>query len=164
MISYEEQVKRYKHLVPIGVKSGGELIALLQSRYQVEEVPEAELMPHIPEMYKFNAFHCLCNEKLNVPVEEMVMRYFEVITATEDPLAQIYPRILYGKYVVLEEKTGYFESSDNRLFMELELAQGVSQEDFDNETMAFREVLAHIALNFDRGAPYITQLLQMPRE
>ena len=40
-------------------------------------------------------------------------------------------------WFICEEKTGYFTSNSQLLFLEMELKQGLSREDYENETMDF---------------------------
>lgn len=51
-------------------------------------------------------------------------------------------------YIIFEEHTGYIFSNSNQLFLELEVAQGVSQTEFDHEGIQFRSILAHLAMDY----------------
>ena len=48
-------------------------------------------------------------------------------------------------YFIIEAKTQYIFSNSNRLFLELELARGVTQEEFDQEALEFRSLLSRFS-------------------
>lgn len=148
MVDYAEQVRRYKHLIPIGPRPVTELIELLQGRYVVEEIPEEALADNILTMYRNNAFYSVNNIALQVRPREMVLRFFAVFKDKRSRRVVRLPVMTLCDidYVVLEEKTGYIAAADRRLLLELELARGVSREEFVGEGPELRSLLSHIAM------------------
>ncbi|MEG6522252.1 hypothetical protein [Desulfotomaculum sp. 1211_IL3151] len=49
-------------------------------------------------------------------------------------------------FVVLETKTGFIHSNSGKLMLELRIEQGVSQYDYDNQTLLFIDYLASLDL------------------
>ena len=155
MMSYAEQVRYFKHLVPIGRKSVPELIEVLKSKVDVEEIPPSSLLSNGLARHTYNALYSLNNMTRQVQPADMVFRAFRVVQNErgrayfpDHPVGDDIPDVWY--YVIFEEQTGYIASGSNQLFFELELAQGVSQEEFDSEGMEFRSLLAHIAMHHCR--------------
>ena len=54
-------------------------------------------------------------------------------------------------FVVIEEHTRYICSNSNKLFLEMELASGVSQDEYNNEGLVFRSVISHMAMAYCEG-------------
>lgn len=148
-MNYDEQLKSFKHLVKIGPKTVSELSILLKNKLTVQEIGAENFSDYYREALKRNAFYCINNEKLQIRSDEMVFRFFEVIM---DERARRYfavePNTLLMQdmcYIIFEEKTGYMCSSSNKLFRDMMLERGVSQEDYDNESLQFRALLGYLA-------------------
>ncbi len=158
-MKYAEQVRRFKHLVPIGPKTVPELIEVLKSKVDVEEMSVDALYPQKLALYKFNIMHSSLGEKLQGGAEELTFRvfrvimnekgrpYFEPYFGSEGMIDTVPPEYFY---VIFEEKTGYVDSRSNSLASELRIARGVSQQDVDSESIAYRSLLASIALDHCR--------------
>lgn len=152
-MNYDEQLKSFKHLIKIGPKTVLELSILLKNKLTVQEIGAEKFSDYYREALKLNAFYCINNEKLQIMPDEMVFRFFEVIM---DKRARQYfaaePNTLLMQdmcYIIFEEKTGYMCSSSNKLFIDMMLARGVSQEDYDNESLQFRALLGYLASDFE---------------
>ena len=148
-MEYNELLKRYKHLIKIGSKPVPELIDYLKNKLTVQEISSKEFPNYYCDAIKSNAYYCLLNDELQIQPDEMVFRFFKVIMdkRAKQYLAEEPHNILWGMcYIVFEERTGYIDSSSNKLFLDIMLERGVPQEDYDNEGLQFRCLLTY----FDR--------------
>ena len=145
-MNYDEQLKSFKHLIKIGPKTVLELSILLKNKLTVQEIGAGKFSDYYREALKLNAFYCINNEKLQIRPDEMVFRFFKVIMdkRAKQYLAEEPHNILWGMcYIVFEERTGYIDSSSNKLFLDIMLERGVPQEDYDNEGLQFRCLLTY---------------------
>lgn len=158
-MKYAEQVRRFKHLVPIGPKTVPELIEVLKSKVDVEELSVDVLYPQDLARHQFNILHADANRELHLRPEDLVFRvfrvimnekgrpYFEPYFGSQGMIDTVPPEYFH---VIFEEKTGYVDSRSNSLASELRIARGVSQQDVDSESIAYRSLLASIALDHCR--------------
>ncbi len=153
-MNYNKQHKKFKHLIKVGPVPVPELINLLKNMLTVQEIGLDTFSDYYRERLKHNAFYCINNQKLQITPDEMVFRFFEII---KDKRAKQYfvnePNQLFTQdmcYIIFEEKTGYMDSSSNKLFLDMMLKRGVSQEDYDNEGLQFRALLGYLNIAFEQ--------------
>ena len=58
-MTYAEQVKKFKKMIPIGIKSTFELINILKSKVDVEEISFKNFPYYNLQMLTNNATHCV---------------------------------------------------------------------------------------------------------
>ncbi len=98
---------------------------------------EADQIPSL-WMHKFNAVHMPINEeKLHLP--ETKLRIQAIVLPAAVKVDGIYDvrdssREDVLPYLVYEEQVGYYYSNSNKLFLEIDIARGVTQVDLDCET------------------------------
>ncbi len=141
---------RYKHLISPGEKSFNELKDLLKRKADVVEISVEELSESIQQHIIFNAVHSIRNEQLKLTAAELNLVAYKLIN--NDQSAGYY-QYRYAHlsnlqeddiiYVVFETRTGYINSNSNKLLVELMVGQGISQYDYDNDTLMFRAYLNH---------------------
>lgn len=78
-MTYAEQVKKFKKMIPIGIKSTFELINILKSKVDVEEISFKNFPYYNLQMLTNNATHCVQNMELQIKPDEMRFRIFRVI-------------------------------------------------------------------------------------
>jgi len=148
-MNYDEQVSMFKSAIPIGVKSTSELIELLKAKVDIKEITQNDLFGYTMKAAIFNANHCILNESLQISPNDMSFIIFRVIQNEKS--------ILYYNdtppeekfvYAIFEIHTGYTTSNSNQLFLDLELARGVSQQEYDTEGDQFRSLISHLAISY----------------
>ena len=149
MMSYDEQVRMFKDSVMIGPKSVSELVEYLNVIVDVAELTSVDLPAHILQIAESNATKCILNDALQLDSSEMSISAYKVILSDKSK-QYLGSEILDDDfiYVVFEEHTGYILSNSNRLFLDLEYARGVSQQEFDSEGDQFQSIIAHMAIDY----------------
>ncbi|HBC93183.1 MAG TPA: hypothetical protein DCZ10_09885 [Pelotomaculum sp.] len=148
-MNYNEQVRMFKHLIPIGPKSISELVEMLEAKADIKEIAPNELPGYARQTAIYNASHCILNEDLQVKPDNMLLLAFQIIQ--NEKSSYYYSDDIMGDdfiYVVFEKHTEYMWSNSQKLFLELELARGVSQHEFDTEGILFRSLVAHLASDY----------------
>jgi len=145
---YDEQVQMFKGTIPIGPKPISELVELLETQVDLKKIALSDLPGHALQTAMLNATHCILNKDLQLKYDNMSFIAFQVIK--NDKSRQYCSDVSQEKfiYVIFEKHTGYISSNSNRLFLELELARGVSQYEFDIEGDQFRSLLAHLTITY----------------
>lgn len=154
-MNYDEQVQTFKGIIPIGQLPVSELIKLLRNQVDIMAIPIHTLPTHTMNFLCFNAVHCILNETLQIKTEDLSFQIFHI--AENDKSTCYYrsmPSMDKPVYVVFEEHTGYISSNSNQLFIELELAQGVSQCEYDTEGNRFRTLISHLAIALSEKITY----------
>ena len=152
MISYPEpeQVKAYRDLIPIGPLSVAELVEKLRARLDIEEIGEKDITAGQMNAARFNAFHCVYNQKAIWKPEEMSFVLYKIVQNEKSRAYYDEPDLSWGIdgfiHVLFEEKTGFYASNSQRLSIEIGLARGVSKESIETEDYSFRGILAHLAI------------------
>ncbi len=150
LMTYYEQVKKFKKMIPIGVKSTSELIDFLKSKVDVEEISFDDFPYYNLQMLTNNAVHCIQNMELQIKPEDMLFRIFRVIkNEKSDKYCEANSKDFM--FVVIEEHTKYICSNSNRLFVEIDLASGISQDEYNNEGLLFRSLISHMAIASGEG-------------
>ena len=149
-MTYAEQVKKFKKMIPIGIKSTFELINILKSKVDVEETSFKNFPYYNLQMLTNNATHCVQNMELQIKPDEMRFRIFRVIENEKSDKYNVGTTKDFI-FVVIEEHTRYICSNSNKLFLEMELASGVSQDEYNNEGLVFRSVISHMAMAYCEG-------------
>ncbi len=126
MYTYEEQVKLFKSLIPIGRKSTPELINIIKEKVDVIEISPLTLPHRGFALAQYNATHCILNSKLKLNPQDMEFHAFEVIENSKSKVYFNHGNSHEQIYFIIEAKTQYIFSNSNRLFLELELARGVT--------------------------------------
>ena len=131
-----------KTFIQPGIKPIDALCAWLEDAYDAELITMNEFSDHLAKMMRFNAFHTEANKALQVAEDDMQFIPYRLReTAKNAVLFETSSSYLnYGGYVyvIIEVKTGYIFCNHNKLFLELVIEQGVSQFDYDNETLMLR--------------------------
>lgn len=148
-MNYDEQVKMFKSSIPIGPKSVAELVSILQSELNIEKIELCTTNSQIMRNATFNATHCVLNSKLKIPSEKMEFLTYKV---NRDEKSEIYYQNVSDPnefiYIIFEKLTGYLTSNSNLLFRKMELARGVSQEEFDMEGPQFQSLISRLAIAY----------------
>jgi len=148
-MTYNEQVRMFKKSIPVGVKKTCELIEILKTLANIEEIEMSDLGEPLMLSVMFNAKHCISNELLKLNYPDMSFFAFSLIN---DHKNSKYFNDKYqvdkSIYVVFEEHTGFIWSGNNTLFLDLELAKGVSRQEYETEGSSFRSILSHMAIAY----------------
>ena len=151
MKSYEEQVKAFKDIVPIGVKRVPELIELLKRQVDLKEVTAEDLQYLEADTAKYNASCYIDSRGLQLKPEEMSFIYFQVIENEKSAhYDNVYPESGYI-YIIIEEHSGYLTTNSNWLSIEIDFARGISQHDLDTEGVPFQSLIAGLAFAEEEG-------------
>lgn len=146
-MNYNNQIRMFKKMIPIGVKKTSELINFLKTSIDVKEIALNDIPGYAKHSIVYNATHSILNEELQLNPDEMIFFAFLIIkNQRSDKYFQDKYQFENSIYVVFEERTGYIWSNNNRLFVELELERGISQQEFDTEGILFRSLLSHLAI------------------
>lgn len=148
-MNYNEQVQMFKSRIPIGLKSSAELIEYLKQKAEIKEILPSDLPGKIMQTAVDNASHCILNENLQLKADDMSFLVFQVIQGKNS--SPYYSDISQDEdfiYVIFERSTGYITSNSNQLFLELELARGVTQHEYDTEGSQFRSLISHLAIAY----------------
>ena len=155
MMEYNQQLKMFKDIVPIGIISVPEIVELLKQRLDIAEITLDEFPGPIVDVAKFNASNCIFNTGLQLKPEEMSFRAFRVIKNEKSAHYDISYQISCQEdeciYIIFEENSGYFLTNSNWLLIELELARGVSEQEIVSEDIQFRSLLSHLAIALEEG-------------
>ena len=88
--------------------------------------------------------------ELQIKPEDMLFRIFRVIkNEKSDKYCEANSKDFM--FVVIEEHTKYICSNSNRLFVEIALASGISQDEYNNEGLLFRSLISHMAIASGEG-------------
>lgn len=155
-MSYEEQVRMFKSKVPIGIKEVPELVELLRTKVDLVEIAPEDMPKSLIESSGYNATHCILNDELHLKPEELSFVVYRVVdnAKSKEYLAKEHHED-YFVFVIFEHRTGYMWSNSTRIFLEMELARGVSQQEYDSEGWQFRSIIAHLAIAYceEHGIP-----------
>ncbi len=155
MKSYPEQVKAYRDLIPIGPLSVAELVEKLKSRLDIEEIGEKDITAGQMNAARFNAFHCVYNQKAIWKPEEMSFVLYKIVQNEKSRAYYDEPDLSWGVdgfiHVLFEEKTGFYASNSQRLSIEIGLARGVSEESIETEDNAFKSILGSLVIAESEG-------------
>lgn len=88
------------------------------------------------KMHYYNAFHSLGNEEKALKKEDLNIRAFSLpMTEQTKPYTDgNYVEEKVGPYLAYEEEVNYYYSNSERLFLEVTIARGVTEEDKLNNT------------------------------
>lgn len=146
-MNYNEQIRMFKKKISVGVKKTSELINILKAKADIKEILLNDIPGYTKNFIVYNVKHSILNEHLQLNPNEMTFFVFLVIKNQKSE-KYFCDKYQFEKfiYVVFEEHTGYVWSNNNRLFVDLELERGVSQQEFDTEGILFRSLLSHLAI------------------
>ena len=134
---HEFLINQYKASVtPLEmVLSGAELADYFSKVLYVEAVP----LEQIPERFLAYNFENAYVNQNKIALNEGIWRVYRVLKDEKSELYYREYRVQHEGFAwfICEEKTGYFTSNSQLLFLEMELKQGLSREDYENETMDF---------------------------
>ena len=134
---HEFLINQYKASVtPLEmVLSGAELADYFISILDVEKIALAE----VPERFLAYNFENAYVNQDKIPLEGGSWHAYKVLHNEKSELYYRESLVQHSPYLwfICEEKTGYFTSNSQLLFLEMELKQGLSREDYENETMDF---------------------------
>lgn len=145
-MDFKEQIKRFKGIIPIGPRDVSEQIEVLKTKVDIKELALNDLPCQLLKTAMYNATHCILNRNLNVLPEHMLFVAFQVIASKKSCLYLDVNNLNECLiYVIFEKHTGYIMSNNNQLFLDMELARGVSQYEYDTEGEEFRSLVSHLA-------------------
>ncbi len=146
-MNYNEQIRMFKKKISVGVKKTSELINIFKAKADIKEILLNDIPGYTKNSIIYNVKHSMLNEYLQLNPNEMIFFAFLMIKNQKSE-KYFCDKYQFEKfiYVVFEEHTGYVWSNNNRLFVELELERGVSQQEFYTEGILFRSLLSHIAI------------------
>jgi len=142
--------KKYKHKITPGEKSVEELIEHLKHKVDIVEIATTELRKSILQHIIYNVINCIRNQQ-NLSADELNILAYKLI---KNGKSNSYYQCNYAHisddeeddiiYVVIETKTGAIHSNSSKLLLELFVEQGISQYDYDNETLIFDAYLGYL--------------------
>lgn len=143
-------LKKYKHKIIPGEKSVEELIDYLKGKVDIVEIATSELIPSIFQYIKFNVVNCMRNHDLNLTASDLNLLAYKLIknnnnTSYYQEFKHISNDYEYDIiYVVFEKRTGYINSNCNKLLLELFIEQGISQYDYDHDTILLTGYISYL--------------------
>lgn len=150
--NYKTHVQMFKEFVPIGPKRICELVELLKGHVDIIQIESHDLPGHVVQSAYYNAAHSALNAVLRFLPDNMSFLMFQVVQ--NDKSKRYFAELTQDTktiYVIFENNTGYITSNSDLLFIELELARGVSQEDYDAEGIQFRSIISHLAIAYSEN-------------
>lgn len=149
-VDYDELRRVYRDKIVVGRKGADELLDWLRGVVTVETIAPHEIGRAGLSCAVENAVRSPGGVRLGLAAQTVrfaavrVVRdahsraYYEAFDRTN---ARIYPDI----YVLIERATAHIDCNSNELFVELELARGIAQQDLDERTQALRAYLLLLA-------------------
>lgn len=144
-------LKKYKHKIIPGEKNVEELIDYLKHKVDIVEIATTELIKFILQHIIYNVVHCIRNQQLNLTAEELNFVAYKLIKNDKSNSYYQYDYVHIDDeqeddliFVVFEARTGSIYSNSNKLQLELFVEQGVSQYDYDNETLMLVSYLSYL--------------------
>ncbi|WP_449241317.1 hypothetical protein [Desulfoscipio gibsoniae] len=146
-------IKKYKHKIMPREKSVEELIDYLKHKTDIVEIATTALLESYVKLMIFNIIHCLRNEKFAIPAHEFNFVAYKIIRNHKSNPYYQHDYVHFFDvqeddfiFVIFETKTGVIHCNSGRLMLELHIEQGVSQYDYDNETLLFIDYLCSLDL------------------
>lgn len=151
MNNIEFLLRTYKDKITPGQKSLEELVTYLKNKVDVEAV-ETEAISNLHMRFTgHNVVHCLLNEQLKLSADDLDFVVYKLVRneKSDDYYSKFWVNISASLrneliYIIFETKTGYVYSNCNTLYLELYLKRGVSQFDYDNETLLLISYLSAV--------------------
>ena len=126
-------IKEYKHkITPVEKElSASELAEFFTSVLDVEKITLAE----VPERFLAYNFENAYVNQDKIPLEGGSWHAYKVLHNEKSELYYRESLVQHSPYLwfICEEKTGYFTSNSQLLFLEMKLKHGLSIEDYENE-------------------------------
>ncbi|MCL6479491.1 MAG: hypothetical protein K6T65_13985 [Peptococcaceae bacterium] len=150
MNSRDPLIVKYKHKIIPGEKNVDELIEYLKRKVDIVEISATELVNPILQFITYNVVHCIRNKQLKLTADELNFIAYKLIRNDKSTSYYQNDYVHVGEqeddiiFVVLETKTGSIYSNSNKLQLELFVEQGVSQYDYDNETLMLVSYLSYL--------------------
>ncbi len=134
----EKLLLRYKPAITPCKKTFEETQIWLKSKYDVEEISLSEFTSAFIKHMKFNALHAITNKTLQLRFDTFKFVAYKLLETEKN---KSYNSILFTNgftekfvYIILEQETGYNLANHSKIQLELTIAQGISQYDYDNNT------------------------------
>lgn len=143
-------LKKYKHKIIPGEKNVDELIKYLKNKVNIVEISTTELVKPILQCITYNVVHCIRNEQLKLTADELNFVAHKLIRNDKSNSYYQYDYVHIDEqeddliFVIFEMRTGNIYSNSNKLQLELFVEQGVSQYDYDNETLMLVSYLSYL--------------------
>lgn len=140
---HEFLIKEYKQkITPVEKElSASELAEYFTSVLDVERITLAE----VPERFLAYNFENAYVNPERIPLEDGIWHVYKVLHNHKSDLYYKESLVQHSPYLwfICEEKTGYYTSNSQLLFLEMELKHGVSVTDYVNETNWLFNYLEH---------------------
>lgn len=143
-------LKKYKHKIIPGEKNVDELIKYLKNKVDIVEISTTELVKSILQFITYNVVHCIRNKQPKLSEDELNFVAYKLIRNDKGNSYYQYDYVhINGQeddliFVVFETRTGSIYSNSNKLQLELFVEQGVSQYDYENETLVLISYLSYL--------------------
>lgn len=150
MNSRDPLITKYKHKIIPGEKNADELIEHLKKKVYIVEIPPTELVNPILESITYNFVHCIRNKQLKLTAGELNLVAYKLIRNDKSTSYYQNDYVHVGEqeddiiFVVFETRTGSIYSNSDKLQLELFVEQGVSEYDYDNETLMLVSYLSYL--------------------
>lgn len=144
MDPFEELYRQNKPKVVVGRKTAQEFIDSITNKVDIELASLSILPKSLLDKLQFNIRH----HYLEVESTERDLREYKLYTVIRNEKSNEYYtdyeyRLFYTKiYILFEMKTGLFQTNCSRLRAELGILRGLSPNDLDERTVAFKEYMA----------------------
>jgi hypothetical protein len=133
----EKLLLKYKSAI-IPQKTFEEIQIWLKNKYDVEEISLSEFTSTFIKHMKFNALHAITNKTQQLTPDDFKFVAYKLLDTEKN---KFYNNILFIDgftekivYIILERKTGYNLVNHSKIQLELTIAQGISQYDYENDT------------------------------
>ena len=131
-------MKQYDWIIPKQPVPLGQVIEALSEKFHAVPLEGGDI-PFL-RMHQYNAFHLPKNEQLQLTVPQLKIKAIKIpITGQTFPYTLMnYVPVSEDEedflYLAYEEQVNYHYSNCNRLFLEAQLMEGISQEEIDANT------------------------------
>lgn len=111
----------------------------LESKVDVRPLMPSEFPKPMVRMVNKNAVYAVKNKRLQLTAEELYFAYYELemTEKSRSYLSQTEKENFESFYAVFEERTGYIWSNCDKLFLELIIEEGVTEEDVKDQEMDY---------------------------
>lgn len=130
------------------------LMVLLNTRFSIVPLSKDCVSEAYLQSETYNMIHACMNENLKLTEKELNFSIYKIIRNEASELYFSEEKGQYAKQnnrkqpgeklllVFVEHKSGYFSTNSSKLFLELTIDIGVTQEDIDNKTLRYLEYLS----------------------
>jgi len=148
----ENLLAHYKPTITPQYKSVEDMQKWLESHLDVEEISLTEFSDAFIEHLNYNSTNAITNSDLQLTAEDFLFVAYRIMHTEKNKEYNADLQKTNDNYihVIFEKKTECFFTNNSKLFLELSIEQGISQYDYENDTIR----LLHYVSCIDRLAKF----------